>query len=96
MFFYSIMQYLLYLCAPKTKLKRLRLRKVMNETEKLNSRMNNRLAAVTKEKKPHVARVIKINHKDGTIVYSSKSAPFGRKTVSIDEVKDVWELNKDK
>ena len=96
MFFYSIMQYLLYLCAPKTKLKRLRLRKVMNETEKLNSRMNNRLAAVTKEKKPHVAHVIKINHKDGTIVYSSKSAPFGRKTVSIDEVKDVWELNKDK
>lgn len=65
----------------------------MNETEKLNSRMNNRLA---KEKKPHVARVIKINHKDGTIVYSSKSAPFGRKTVSIDEVKDVWELNEDK
>ena len=90
------MQYLTYLCAPKTKLKRLRLRKVMNETEKLNSRMNNRLAAVTQEIKPHVARVIKINHKDGTIVYSSKSAPFGRKSVSIDELKDVWELNKDK
>jgi hypothetical protein len=51
--------------------------------------MNNRLAAVTKEKKPHVARVIKISHKDGTIVYSSKSAPFGQKTVSIDKIKDV-------